>query len=111
MEQKCCAAELNCTEKSLLFVFPLNVATNPVPDKSNDDPKVCDQTWCWASNLRITSLILFSEIIDAHKGGKIASFITVESGHSIGTSLGVLRTFQRLGVRALTLTHNCDTPW
>lgn len=50
-------------------------------------------------------------IIDAHKNGKIASVITVESGHSIGTSLGVLRTFQRLGVRALTLTHNCDTPW
>jgi len=51
------------------------------------------------------------EIVDAHAAGKIASFITVESGHSIGTSLGVLRTFQRLGVRALTLTHNCDTPW
>ena len=51
------------------------------------------------------------EIIDAHKNGRIASVITVESGHSIGTSLGVLRTFQRLGVRALTLTHNCDTPW
>ena len=49
--------------------------------------------------------------MDAHAAGKIASFITVESGHSIGTSLGVLRTFQRLGVRALTLTHNCDTPW
>ena len=52
-----------------------------------------------------------AEIVDAHKGGRIASVITVESGHSIGTSLGVLRTFQRLGVRALTLTHNCDTPW
>jgi len=51
------------------------------------------------------------ELVDAHKNGKIASVITVESGHSIGTSLGVLRTFQRLGVRALTLTHNCDTPW
>jgi len=51
------------------------------------------------------------EIVDAHKNGRIASVITVESGHSIGTSLGVLRTFQRLGVRALTLTHNCDTPW
>ena len=76
----------------------------------------CDQTILssdWISNLTITSLMVlfFSEIIDAHKGGKIASFITVESGHSIGTSLGVLRTFQRLGVRALTLTHNCDTPW
>ena len=54
---------------------------------------------------------LISELVDAHKNGKIASVITVESGHSIGTSLGVLRTFQRLGVRALTLTHNCDTPW
>ena len=56
-------------------------------------------------------ILLFLEIVDAHKAGKIASLITVESGHSIGTSLGVLRTFQRLGVRALTLTHNCDTPW
>ena len=51
------------------------------------------------------------EIIDSHKAGRIGSMITVESGHSIGTSLAVLRMFQRLGVRVLTLTHNCDTPW
>ncbi|XP_023321043.1 dipeptidase 1 isoform X2 [Eurytemora carolleeae] len=51
------------------------------------------------------------EITDAHKSGRIASLLTVESGHSIGTSLAVLRMFQRLGVRVLTLTHNCDTPW
>jgi len=51
------------------------------------------------------------EIIDAHKGGKIASVITVESGHSIGTSLAVLRMYYRLGARSLTLTHNCNNPW
>ena len=31
------------------------------------------------------------EITDAHKSGRIASLLTVESGHSIGTSLAVLR--------------------
>ena len=68
--------------------------------------------WPWIpARIDLFINFLFSEIVDAHKGGKIASLITVESGHSIGTSLGVLRTFQRLGVRALTLTHNCDTPW
>nr|XP_040582175.1 uncharacterized protein LOC121130504 [Lepeophtheirus salmonis] len=51
------------------------------------------------------------ELIRAHGEGKIASLITVESGHSIGTSLAVLRMFHRLGARSLTLTHNCNTPW
>ena len=52
-----------------------------------------------------------SELISAHQRGKIASLISVESGHSIGTSLGVLRMYQRLGVRSLALTHNCNNPW
>ena len=52
-----------------------------------------------------------AEIVSAHASGKIASLITVESGHSIGTSLAVLRMFHRLGARSLTLTHNCNTPW
>jgi len=51
------------------------------------------------------------EIVSAHASGRIASLITVESGHSIGTSLAVLRMFHRLGARSLTLTHNCNTPW
>ncbi len=36
-------------------------------------------------------IAFFSEIVEAHKKGKIGSVITVESGHSIGTSLAVLR--------------------
>ena len=54
---------------------------------------------------------LFPEIVQAHSEGKIASLITVESGHSIGSSLSVLRVYHGLGARSLTLTHNCNTPW
>ena len=43
--------------------------------------------------------------------GRIASMIGVEGGHSIGSSLGVLRLLAELGARYLTLTHWDDTPW
>src|SRR3954454_21554465 len=44
-------------------------------------------------------------------GGRIASLIGVEGGHSIATSLGVLRAFGRLGVRYMTLTPTHNTSW
>ena len=62
-------------------------------------------------NLCIIVLHLISAIMESYNDGKIASMISVESGHSIGTSLAVLRMFHRLGAISLTLTHNCNTPW
>jgi membrane dipeptidase len=51
------------------------------------------------------------EVERAHAGGRIASLLGLEGGHSIASSLSVLRTMHALGVRYLTLTHFRNTPW
>jgi membrane dipeptidase len=43
--------------------------------------------------------------------GRIASLLGAEGGHSIASSMGVLRLLHTLGVRYLTLTHNVNVPW
>lgn len=47
----------------------------------------------------------------AFRQGRLASLISVEGGHSLGSSMGVIRSLYELGVRIITLTHNCHTPW
>jgi membrane dipeptidase len=52
-----------------------------------------------------------ADVERALAGGRIASLLGAEGGHSIASSLAVLRTLHALGVRYLTLTHNDNVPW
>jgi membrane dipeptidase len=52
-----------------------------------------------------------AEVEAAMKKGKIASLIGMEGGHSIGSSLEILRQTYALGARYMTLTHSRTTDW
>jgi membrane dipeptidase len=52
-----------------------------------------------------------ADVRAAHKAGKIAALMGMEGGHMIDNSLSILRDYQRLGVRYMTLTHSVNTDW
>jgi membrane dipeptidase len=52
-----------------------------------------------------------ADVETAMKKGRIASLIGMEGGHSIGSSLAILREMQRAGARYMTITHFLTTDW
>ncbi|GMN03113.1 dipeptidase [Erythrobacter sp. MTPC3] len=51
------------------------------------------------------------QVESAMADGKVASLLGMEGGHSIGSSLAVLRQMYALGARYMTITHSENTPW
>ncbi|KAI7851486.1 membrane dipeptidase-domain-containing protein [Circinella umbellata] len=51
------------------------------------------------------------EFVKARRHGKLASALGLEGGQYIYNSFAALRTFYDLGIRYMTLTHNCNTDW
>ncbi len=65
-----------------------------------------------AANPESMALALTADDVEsAVAAGRIASLIGIEGGHSIGSSLAVLRQMYDLGARYMTLTHSRNTPW
>lgn len=52
------------------------------------------------------------EMEQAHNEGKIGVLLGLEGGHSLGSSVAVLRMFFSLGARFISLTsYECSNPW
>jgi membrane dipeptidase len=47
----------------------------------------------------------------AFRAGKIPSMLGAEGMHQTGSSIAVIRQLYDLGVRYITITHNCDNPY
>lgn len=62
-------------------------------------------------NVTCTFLFVIAELKNSELRHKIACVISIEGGHSIDSSLPALRMFYQLGVRSMSLTHTCNTPW
>ncbi len=52
-----------------------------------------------------------ADIERAHREHKLAALMGIEGGHSIESSLGLLRDYYRLGVRYMTLTWSNSNDW
>lgn len=60
---------------------------------------------------RLALALTADDVENAFRSGRVASMLGMEGGHSIGSSLAVLRQMYALGARYMTLTHSTNTPW
>jgi len=60
------------------------------------------------TGVKVTST---TEMKSALKNGKIACWLSLESGHIIYNSVDILELFYTLGIRSMTLTHTKNTDW
>ena len=60
---------------------------------------------------RLALALTADDIERAQRRKRIASLIGMEGGHSINSSLAVLRMMFDLGARYMTLTHSLNVPW
>lgn len=56
-------------------------------------------------------LLLLLGINDIKNDGKIGILIAAGAGYAIDSRIGLLRILYELGVRYMTLTPGCNTPW
>ncbi|KAH8680320.1 dipeptidyl aminopeptidase [Ilyonectria robusta] len=50
-------------------------------------------------------------VSSSFRSGKVASMLGAEGLHQTGSSIAVIRQLFDLGVRYITITHNCDNPY
>ena len=70
---------------------------------------VHEQARTHAADLEIA--LTAEDVRRIHRAGKVAALMGVEGGHMIQDSLPMLRTYYRLGVRYMTLTHFKTNDW
>lgn len=64
-----------------------------------------------ASTPELESCDTSSCVMPAFRKGKVPSMLGAEGLHQAGASIAVIRQLHGLGVRYVTLTHNCDNPF